>query len=125
MTDSPPRDLCSLIGYRFEPIQFTHTARDAILYALGIGCHIDKRELRFVYERSADGFAVFPAFAVIYPSQMIDLILANRVPGLNFDPMMLLHGEQLTRIDHPSAEKRGEIVIGSAAVQLMDEPLHP
>jgi 3-hydroxyacyl-CoA dehydrogenase/3a,7a,12a-trihydroxy-5b-cholest-24-enoyl-CoA hydratase len=101
MTDSPPLDLRSLIGYRFEPIQFTHTARDAILYALGIGCPADQRELRFVYEQSDDGFAVFPTFAVIYPSQMIDLILANRVPGLTFDPMMLLHGEQLTRIDHP------------------------
>lgn len=101
MTDSPPHDLRSLIGYRFEPIQFTHTARDAILYALGIGCPIDERELRFVYEQSADGFAVFPTFAVIYASQMIDLILANRVPGLVFDPMMLLHGEQLTRIDRP------------------------
>ncbi len=101
MTDLPPHDLRSLIGYRFEPIRFTHTARDAILYALGIGCPIDARELRFVYEQSADGFAVFPTFAVIYPSQMIDLILANRVPGLTFDPMMLLHGEQMTRVNHP------------------------
>lgn len=99
MSDAPA-DLRPLIGYAFEPYPFTYTERDVCLYALGIGCPLDGRELRFVYEQHAD-FAVFPTFAVIYASPMIETVLANRVPGLHFDPMLLLHGEQRTAVLAP------------------------
>jgi 3-hydroxyacyl-CoA dehydrogenase/3a,7a,12a-trihydroxy-5b-cholest-24-enoyl-CoA hydratase len=97
-------DLGQLLGYAFEPFTFHYAERDASLYALGIGCPsdpLDARELRFVYERSGEGFAVFPTFAVIFASQMIDRMLTGDLPGLRFDPTQLLHGEQFTQLDAP------------------------
>jgi acyl dehydratase len=42
-----------------EAVAITYTERDALLYAVGIGC----TDLRFVYERHPQ-FAVFPTFAI-------------------------------------------------------------
>jgi 3-hydroxyacyl-CoA dehydrogenase/3a,7a,12a-trihydroxy-5b-cholest-24-enoyl-CoA hydratase len=97
MSQPAAADLRALIGYEFTPFTFAYTPRDASLYALGIGCAanpLDAADLPFVYERHLTGFKVFPTFAVVFPSPMIAALLAGQVPGLSFDPMLLLHGEQ-------------------------------
>lgn len=101
---TPAVDLNQILGYEFEPFQFRYTERDVSLYALGVGAPadpLDQKELQFVYELSSEGFKVLPTFAVLFPSRMIDVLLTGSLPGLTFNPMMLLHGEQYLEINKP------------------------
>jgi hypothetical protein len=48
---------------------FTYTDRDAILYALSVGCSqdaLDAADLKFTYELHPDGLTVLPTFAVLF-----------------------------------------------------------
>lgn len=101
---TPPNNPAQLIGYAFPPITYTYTERDVALYALGVGAPadpLDQRELQFVYELSGEDFKVLPTFAVLFPSRMIDHMLTGSLPGLTFNPMMLLHGEQYLAVHRP------------------------
>jgi 3-hydroxyacyl-CoA dehydrogenase/3a,7a,12a-trihydroxy-5b-cholest-24-enoyl-CoA hydratase len=92
------------LNFQFEPIQFRYTERDVSLYALGVGAPADptdQKELQFVYELSGEGFKVLPTFAVLFPSKMIEVLLTGSLPGLSFNPMMLLHGEQYLEVKRP------------------------
>lgn len=91
-----------LIGQEFAPSKFEYTERDVSLYALGIGSArdaADPKELQFVYEMSGEGFKVFPTYGVVFPFGTV-LGLVD-MEGLNFDPMMLLHGEQYLEVKKP------------------------
>ncbi|TVR22781.1 MAG: 3-alpha,7-alpha,12-alpha-trihydroxy-5-beta-cholest-24-enoyl-CoA hydratase [Anaerolineaceae bacterium] len=92
------------IGKPQAPFTYTYTPRDVALYALGVGAPadpLDPDELKFVYELSGEGFAVLPSFAVIYISQTIHDILSGRIGDIEFNPMMLVHGEQSLVIKKP------------------------
>lgn len=94
-------DLPVILNHQFQPIKMTYNERDVSLYALGIGAPadpLDQKELQFVYERSGEGFKVLPTFAVLYPSAVIDELLTGELPGLRYNPMMLLHGEQYLEV---------------------------
>lgn len=96
-------DIDALIGHEFEPFVMHYTARDVSLYALGVGAPanpLEPDELKFVYELSTEGFQALPTFPVLYPSQMIDVLLSGSLGGLTFNPMMLVHGEQYLEIKH-------------------------
>jgi acyl dehydratase len=93
-----------LIGHEYVPVTFEYTERDACLYALGVGAPgdpLDQDELKFVYELSGKGFQVLPTFPVLYTSKMIDSILTGSIGGIQFNPMMLVHGEQTIEIRKP------------------------
>ncbi|KAI7874849.1 NAD(P)-binding protein [Lichtheimia hyalospora FSU 10163] len=82
---------------QFEPHVFTYGEREVILYALGVGCK--RTDLKFVYENDSD-FATLPSFGVIPSfSLMNDLPFGDILP--NFNPMMLLHGEQYLELKKP------------------------
>ncbi|KAI7895141.1 uncharacterized protein EV154DRAFT_436916 [Mucor mucedo] len=83
-------DVESAKKLKFEPNVFTYEEREAILYALGVGCK--RTDTQFVYENDVN-FSVLPTFGVI-PSfaAMNSVPFGDIVP--NFNPMMLLHGEQ-------------------------------
>jgi 3-hydroxyacyl-CoA dehydrogenase/3a,7a,12a-trihydroxy-5b-cholest-24-enoyl-CoA hydratase len=103
---NPAVVLEEIFNYQFAPITFRYSERDVSLYALGIGAPadpLDQRELKYVYELSSEGFQVFPTFAVLFPSRMIDVMLTGSLPGLTFNPMMLLHGEQYLEVKKPLA----------------------
>ncbi|MDH5506714.1 MAG: MaoC/PaaZ C-terminal domain-containing protein [Anaerolineae bacterium] len=92
----PSIDIDRVLGYKFPPHTFTYTARDACLYALGIGAGADPTdpaELQFVYEGFPGGFNVFPTYSVNFAFGFLPDIAS--IPGIDFNPMMLLHGEQL------------------------------
>lgn len=100
-------DVEQLLAYEFPAITFTYTPRDVSLYALGVGAPadpLDQDELRFVYERSGAGFRVLPTFGVLFPGKMIDHLLTGELPGLTYNPMMLLHGEQYLAFKAPLTE---------------------
>ncbi len=89
-------DVEKLLQYTFSPFLHTYTERDVSLYALGVGAPLnplDASELRFVYELAGD-FQALPTFPVLFPSKMLIEVLTGDLPGLQFNPMMLVHGEQ-------------------------------
>lgn len=75
----------SVVGKKLQSMTFEYTDRDVMLYALGVGAGTD--ELGFTYEKE---LKVLPTFAVVpaFPA------LAGMVGVLQFNPVMLLHGEQ-------------------------------
>jgi 3-hydroxyacyl-CoA dehydrogenase/3a,7a,12a-trihydroxy-5b-cholest-24-enoyl-CoA hydratase len=90
------------IGYQFEPKTITYDEGDLSLYALSIGAAadpLDASELKFVYELSRDGFQALPTYAVTFPFSLLWQITG--VPGLKFNPALLLHGEQYLELKRP------------------------
>ncbi len=72
---------------------------DVILYHLGIGAGVpptDANELTYTYEKS---LKVLPSFAVVVKFAPMGDIL--NMPGLEFNPFMLLHGEQDVEVHNP------------------------
>jgi acyl dehydratase len=82
-----------LVGKTSDPVSFTYTWKDTVLYALGVGAKVD--ELDFLYE--GRGPKVLPTFAVV-PSftSLIDV-----VGRLHVNLMAVLHGEQAIRLHRP------------------------
>lgn len=79
---------------------------DVILYHLGLGAGnppCDPNELQYTYEKN---LKVLPTYAVVAPME-IDPNGPNlfNTPGLTFDPMMMLHGEQDVEIYKPLPPK--------------------
>lgn len=76
------------------PTEFKYEERDAILYNIGIGAK--PTDLKYVFEGS-DEFQVLPTFGVIPPfNAEMPFDYDSIVP--NFNPMMLLHGEQYLEV---------------------------
>ncbi len=83
---------------------YRYDARDAALYALGVGAPadpLDQDELKFVYELSERGFQVLPTFAAIFSRDLIAQLLRGDFAGIQYDPMMLVHGEQSLELLQP------------------------
>ncbi|HTS90609.1 MAG TPA: MaoC/PaaZ C-terminal domain-containing protein [Stellaceae bacterium] len=83
-------DYETLKNWRFEEVVQRYTARDSILYALGLGLGhdpMDRHQLRFVYEKE---LLALPTMAVVlgYPGMFV------RDPRLKIDWRRVLHGEQ-------------------------------
>ena len=128
----PPQSLGpkDAIGYEFAPVTTSYAAKDVSLYALSVGAAadaLDATELPFVYELSGDGFRPLPTFAVTFPFALLWQITA--VPGLRFNPALLLHGEQSLELHRPlpieaTVTHRARIADiydkGSAALVLLD-----
>lgn len=88
------------IGKQQPAISYRFSKKDTILYALGVGAPADwlaKDELKFVYENSFD-FCALPTMPVIYSGAMIEDIVSGDIHGIRFNPMMLVHGEQVLEI---------------------------
>jgi multifunctional beta-oxidation protein len=86
----------SAVGKELPPTTYEYTDRDVMLYALGVGA--TTKDLPFVYEKNLQ---VLPTFAVIpaFPS------LGGLARVLEFNPMMVLHGEQRIELRAPLPTK--------------------
>jgi NAD(P)-dependent dehydrogenase (short-subunit alcohol dehydrogenase family)/acyl dehydratase/putative sterol carrier protein len=94
-------DVAKALAHKIPAMTFKYTEAEAILYALGVGAAadpLDARELKFTYENSPE-FQVLPTFGVIIPSGALASVVD--LPGLDFNPMMLLHGEQYMELKEP------------------------
>jgi len=83
-------DVDKLLNWPFEELRHEYSARDSILYALGLGLGgdpLDEEQLRFVYEKD---LRALPTMAVVlaYPG----FWLHNAGTGVNWKK--ILHGEQ-------------------------------
>eukprot|EP00258_Populus_trichocarpa_P040394 XP_024456413.1 enoyl-CoA hydratase 2, peroxisomal isoform X1 [Populus trichocarpa] len=112
MADNSRFDHDLVLAHKFPEIfpvdwqtTFTYTERDAAVYALGVGAcgrnAIDSDELKYVYHENGQQFVqVLPTFAALFSlgsltNGSIDL------PGLQYDPRLLLHGQQYIQIYKP------------------------
>jgi hypothetical protein len=105
-----------LKAWPFEDVVHRYTAKDAILYALGVGFGtdpIDPEQLRFVYE---DGLEALPTLAVVlgYPGMWI------RAPGTGVDWRQVLHGEQGIVLHRPLPPE-GEVVGRTRIEEIIDK----
>ena len=91
-------DYDTLMNWPFEEVEHTYTARDAILYALGLGLGadpMDEDQLRFVFEEP-DLVAV-PTMAVVLATPGF----WARDPKSGIDWVKVLHGEQAVTLHRP------------------------
>ncbi|KAI0075244.1 putative multifunctional beta-oxidation protein [Panus rudis PR-1116 ss-1] len=79
-----------------EPLEYSYTERDVILYNLSVGA--TEKELNWTFEND-DQFGAIPTFGVIPQFQASSTISLDWLP--NFNPAKLLHGEQYLAIKAP------------------------
>ncbi len=89
-----PIDVAKALGAELPASRFSWNEDTLILYALGAGVGIGTDQtspgvLQYAYE---NGLKALPTFGVVpsFPA----LVGMMNLPGLSFNPMMLLHGEQ-------------------------------
>ncbi|XP_034677161.1 enoyl-CoA hydratase 2, peroxisomal [Vitis riparia] len=88
-----------LISHKFPEVTYSYSERDVILYALGVGAcardAVDENELKYVYHQDGQQFIqVLPTFAALFATASFDF----QLPGLEYDPRLLLHGQQYIEI---------------------------
>ncbi|KNE71290.1 hypothetical protein AMAG_20329 [Allomyces macrogynus ATCC 38327] len=92
-----PIDVEKAIKATFPSSQFAYTERDVILYALGVGA--TRKDLPWVYENS-EQFHALPSFGIITGFAAMNAVpFGDFLP--EFNPMMLLHGEQYLELKKP------------------------
>lgn len=111
------------IGTSLDPITYRFTKRDTALYALGVGAPsdwLDADELKFVYELNMD-FCALPTMPVIYSGAMIHDIVRGDIQGIQFNPMMLVHGEQSLTIKKAPLPVEGTITCTPTITDIYDK----
>ncbi|KAG6826774.1 hypothetical protein H0H92_014514 [Tricholoma furcatifolium] len=100
---------------RSEPVEYSYTERDVILYNLGIGA--TEKELQWTFEGD-DAFAALPTFGVVPQFAASSGLPLDWLP--NFNPAKLLHGEQYLRIRAPIPTS-GELVNEARLMEVLDK----
>ena len=89
-------------GYKLGTHTTKLTAREISLYALGVGSNIDPlntSDLQFTYEAHPN-FTIIPSITSAYSIYGYEQI--QQCPGMpKYDPLALLHGEQIIKIAKP------------------------
>jgi hypothetical protein len=105
-----PVDREKALGASLGETEGSYETDDVILYHLGIGAGFqatDPRELEYTYEKN---LKVLPSFGVVAASSFSSRVRQSgdggdmglgKMPGLEFNPAMLLHGEQDIEIHKP------------------------
>jgi len=108
-----PIDRDKALGASLGTTSGSYEADDVILYHLGVGAGFDatsERELEYTFEKK---LKVLPSFAVVAASSFSSRVRRakegggsgmgglGKVPGLEFNPAMLLHGEQEVVLHQP------------------------
>ncbi len=92
-----PIDVDKAHAAELPPMTYELTRDRVILYALGVGAVPKDDELVFVYE---NGLKVLPTFGVVPPFPALMEVM--NVPGVDINPIMILHGEQYLEVrKHP------------------------
>ncbi|OMP03013.1 hypothetical protein CCACVL1_02645 [Corchorus capsularis] len=93
-----------LLSHKFPETTYTYTERDVAVYALGVGAcgrdAVDTSELKYVHHENGLQFIkVLPTFSTLFT--LNSLPRGADLPGLEFDPRLLLHGQQYIEIYKP------------------------
>jgi multifunctional beta-oxidation protein len=102
---------------KFASATFEYGEKDVILYALGLGAK--RTDLPFIYENS-EKFVALPTFGVVpaFDYQMKNISFGDFLP--EFNPMMLVHGEQYTEIKKP-LKTAGKLTSTGMIVDILDK----
>ncbi|KAJ6531728.1 HotDog domain-containing protein [Mycena capillaripes] len=98
-----------------EPVRYTYTDRDVILYNLGIGA--TENDLQWVFEGD-DEFSAIPTFGVIPQFHASGSVPLDWLP--DFNPAKLLHGEQFLSIKAPIPTS-GELTSHAKMLEVLDK----
>jgi acyl dehydratase len=93
-----PIDVQRVVGAEMGAIPFNWRDKDIILYALGLGVGyqedvVGESVLKYTFENCLE---VIPTWGVIPAFPALGGIMG--VPGMDINPMMILHGEQTTEV---------------------------
>jgi acyl dehydratase len=102
-----------LVGMTFEPTSFSWTAKDVMLYAVGVGAK-PEGELEYVFE--GKGPKVLPTYAVI-PGM---LSMGGLISNVEINLAMLLHGEQSITL-HREIPSEGTVKITGRISEVWDK----
>jgi len=94
-----PIDLDEVVGAQLAPTEASWDEDDIILYHLGLGAGadpVDPNELEYTYEAN---LKVLPTYGSIASFGVLINLLG--VPGLEFNPALMLHGEQEVSVPGP------------------------
>ncbi len=95
-----PIDPEKALAAELDGVPYQYTDHEVMLYALGIGAGVPQTaadQLQFTFEND---LKVLPTFGVVPPFASLMGLMST--PGLDFNPMMLLHGEQYMEVrKHP------------------------
>ncbi len=98
----------------------TFSQKDVALYALAVGAAQEKptcgSQLRYTYENHPD-FAMLPTMGVTF----VDFMKFASLPGLTFNPMMLLHGEHQLEVLSQPLPTSGTLTSESRIAELWDK----
>ncbi|XP_022769307.1 enoyl-CoA hydratase 2, peroxisomal-like [Durio zibethinus] len=93
-----------LLSHKFPETTYAYTERDVALYALGVGAcgrdAVDTDELKYLYHENGQQFIkVLPTFSTLFSVK--SMVQDMDLPGLRFDPRLLLHGQQYIEVYKP------------------------
>lgn len=103
MAEAPIIDPEKILAYKFPELVRSYTEKDVVLYNLGIGAcstdALDTNELKYAYHPDGQkSVQVLPTFAAVFS---IGILSQRPIPGLHYDPRLLLHGQQYIEIYKP------------------------
>eukprot|EP00730_Choanoeca_flexa_P003703 TRINITY_DN11480_c0_g4_i1.p1 TRINITY_DN11480_c0_g4~~TRINITY_DN11480_c0_g4_i1.p1 ORF type:complete len:852 (+),score=216.78 TRINITY_DN11480_c0_g4_i1:63-2618(+) len=106
--------------HKFPVMAFDVTPSKLCLYAVSVGCdpYSDDHQLKYTYENASD-FTALPTFAVIPAQAALGQVMAG-LPGLKFNPMLLLHGEQMITLHQPYPTE-GRVLSQAKFVDILDK----
>lgn len=110
-------DVAKAQNAKFKSVDFTYGFKDVILYNIGVGAK--KTELPLVYEAN-EKFCAVPTFGVVpaFAYQADNIPFSEFLP--DFNPMMLVHGEQYLEICKPLATA-GTLSQTGSIVDILDK----
>lgn len=111
-----PLDPDKLMSLRLPDTEQRYTAKDVMLYALGVGLGhdpLDARELAFVYEKKLKALPTFPVVLGFDP-----FLLRDIDAGVNFE--MTVHGEEQLTLHRP-LETSGTILARHRILDVIDK----
>jgi len=102
-----------LVGIKGDPSSYSWDAKDAMLYACGVGAR-PYEDLEFLFE--GKGPKVLPTFAVI--GGMAGMGVMGKLEGIN--PMLILHGSESIEL-HREIPASGKVTLEGELVELWDK----